>query len=287
MEKLSNKDKISCLIRLIDDRDPFIRNRVREELLEIGEDAIPFLEMAARQEDPGLSLLARKILSDLLPIQLTNRFRQLQQPGGDIDLEKGVFLLMQYGYPDANPAKYSAILDLLAQEVGSRIPVGASSEKTVEILTDFLSREKGFCGNKKVYFSPDNTFFNKVLEEKTGIPISISILYIFVAARLGIPVYGVGMPCHFIVKYEAPGNPIYFDPFHNGNLLSREDCVQMAESFGLKFEEHFLCQSSNREILVRMINNLIMVYGKTSELDKVNQLGEYVRILTQPRKRVY
>ena len=282
MKTPSFEKKIFHLIRLIDDHDPFVRNRVRDELLKIGEDAAPFLEIAARKENPQTCLLANEILQDLFPIQLRERFRQLKRPKRDIDLEEGAFLLMQFGYPKANHEKYRTILDELANEARERILTGLSPEGIVETLTNFLFKEKGFHGNIKDFFNPDNTYLNKVIEEKSGIPISLSALCIFVASRVGIPIYGVCMPCHFIVKYETPGNSIYFDPFHDGKLLTKDDCVQMVESFGLQFQEHYLCRSTNQEILVRMINNLVMIYRKTDSTKKAQQLGEYIKILTLP-----
>ena len=276
--------RISSLVKLMDDRDEFVRSRVREELIRIGEDAVPFLEIAVRNENLSLRTQAQAVLKDLLPVQLEKHFQELLRPGQDINLEDGVMLLMQFGYPDASPAQLRKSLNELAAELAPRIQSDSSPEKVVEILTQFLFHEKKFTGNKEKYFTADNTYLNKVLLQKSGIPISLSVLCIFIANRIAQPIVGVGLPCHFIVKYNSPGNPIYFDPFHEGRLLNYEDCVQLVNNFGIKFENHFLCQSSNREILIRMINNLIMIYKRENQNQKSEQLIEYVNILNGRRK---
>lgn len=274
--------KISYLIRLMDDCDSFVRGKVREQLIGIGGDAAPFLQIAAHDENPARRSAAREILDAIAPRQIGEKLRRLSftpGPTGDIDLETGVFLLMQHGYPNADPAESAETLDKLALELSSRIGPEAQPLAVVQRLTEFLFAEKGFCGNEKNYFHPDNSYFNKVLQNRTGIPITLSALCIFIARRLGHPIVGLGLPYHFIVKYDSPTDPIYFDPCHKGRILSRKDCVSMVEGFGAAFEERFLLPNTGRQILVRMINNLVMVYRRNKQPEKESHLLEYMQIL--------
>ncbi len=267
----------------MDDRDETIRDSVKTQLVQIGEDAIPFLEIAARDEDLRKRSQAQVVLKEIFPIQLGEKFRRLsQKSGADLDLEEGIHLLTQFGHPEFEPETANSALDSMAQELEPRLLPHFKPIETVRELNKYLFQEKGFSGNEKNYFSDDNSFLNKILSNKTGIPISLSVLCILIGRRLDLPIVGVGMPCHFIAKYDVLSGPVYFDPFNKGRILSYRQCVELVEGFGLKFEDHFLSQSGNREILIRMINNLIMVYKQNNENQKMDQLTQYVQILSKP-----
>lgn len=278
------ENRIASLIRLIDDRDEYVRNRIQDELVSIGEDAIPFLEIAVKDENLLRRASAQKALQAIFPIHIKEQFLRLSQGTEDINLEAGVFLLMQFGYPESEPETYKKILDDYACEIGNRVKPNAPPFEIIKTLTDFLFHEQGYKGNEENYFAEDNTYLNQVLKHKIGIPITLSTLCIFIGQRIGQPIYGVGMPCHFIVKYHALEEPLFFDPFNKGRILTYQDCVDMVQGFGLKFEDHFLIQSSNREILIRMMNNLIIIYKQGSAAQKADQLGEYAQLISHRPK---
>jgi regulator of sirC expression with transglutaminase-like and TPR domain len=282
MSSNSDKNQISCLIRLIDDRDEFVRKRVREELIKRGEDAIPFLEIIARTDRHEVKSIASEIIQDILPIQLLRQFSELAQssPSGHWSLESGVTLLQKFGYPDEETSTLSQSLDLLAKEVFPLIENKQSPEQTVKVLARFLFFEKGFEGNKIDFSDPDNTYFSKVLDQKKGLPITLSALCVFLGQRVGLPIVGVGLPGRYIAKYESLTQPIYFDPFDKGRILSQEDCARLVENMGYHFEEHYLGAATSRETLTRMMNNLIMTYNNNSEQEKAKHLSEFIKVLS-------
>jgi regulator of sirC expression with transglutaminase-like and TPR domain len=277
----SSPGKISSLIRLIDDRDEFVRTKVREQLLELGADALPFLEIASRGESPELRTRAQEIILAIQPQQLGDKFRLLVRSakGGDLDLETGVNLIAEFGYPDLRAGEIKMSLDRLAGILAGRVSRDDPAEKIVHELTRFLFQEQEFCGNQDDYGHPDNSFFNQVLKRRTGIPITLSALCILVSQRLELPIAGVALPGHYIVKYNSPSAPIFFDPFNRGRKMKRQDCIRIVQNLGHSFSEHHLAQASHRETLVRMINNLINFYHQRGEDKKFEQLSEYVRIL--------
>lgn len=277
----SEKNQIASLIQLLGDRDEFVLSRVRDRLIELGGDAVPFLEIASKEENPVVRTRIQGILKKIAPQQLAERFRELSRtaPGEDIDLEKGVGLLMQYGHPQADSEEVGRTLDELSRELKPLLDGQAAPQQAVGQLTRFLFQNKNFSGNKKNYFDPDNSYFDTVLSTKTGIPITLSVLCIFVGQRLGLPLVGIGLPCHFIVKYNSAERPVYFDPFHQGRILTPEDCATLVQSFGFEFEKHFLLPITQREILIRMIHNLVMIYNKRKDQEKMDQLTEYSKIL--------
>ena len=286
MKENKGLSQISSLIQLLTDRDEFIRSRIREKLVELGEDALPFLEIAARGEDESLRIQAHLVIQDILPKKLAEKFRQLSRKaqGQDVDLEAGMMLIMEFGYPESNPEICRQKLDDLAKKLAETLDFNADPQEIVAAFTRFLFQENEFKGNKDNFHNPDNSFINKVLENHTGLPITLSALCILLAKRLGLPIVGVGMPGHYIVKYSLPIEPIYFDPFHQGRLLTKSECVKIVEQLGYPFEEHFLSQSTQRETLVRMLNNLIQFYKNSNEIKKAETLSEYVKILLNPSK---
>ena len=278
--------QISFLIKLLTDRDEFVRSRVQEQLIDLGEDALPFLEIAVRGGDDDLRIQANAVLQSILPQKLAEKFRQLAQKGlgQDIDLETGMMLIMEFGYPNSDPEEFRQKLDELAQNFADILNPEAEPPEIVAAFTHFLFQQKGFKGNKDDYQNPDNSFLNKVLDNQTGLPITLSAICVLLAKRLNLPIVGVGMPGHYIVKYSLPIEPIYFDPFHQGRLLTKKECIQIVEQFGHSFEEHFLSQATQRETLIRMLNNLIQVYKKSNETKKAEALTKYIKILLNPSK---
>ena len=282
MSSNSKKNQISDLIYLIDDRDEFVREQVREQLIKVGEDAIPFLEVTARTENLKIKSIASEIIQAIIPKQLLRQFEQLAQssPSGHWSLEKGVILLQKFGYPDEETDSLSQSLDLLAQEVSTLIEDSQSPEQIIQILTRYLFFEKGFEGNKIDFFETDNTYFSRVLDRRKGIPITLTALCVFLGQRIGLPIVGVGLPGRYIAKYESLTQPIYFDPFNEGRVLSQEDCASLTEQMGYHFKEHYLIAATSRETLTRMMNNLIVIYNKNYESEKARCLSDFIKALS-------
>jgi len=277
----SQPPEISSLIRLLDDRDPFVTDQVGNRLVEMGTEAVPFLEMASRGENLILKTRALKILGRIAPRQLADAFRNLSRThsGDDIDLEQGVLLLMQFGHPAADAEHVHQQLDRLADDLAPEINPQVPSGQVLQTLIDYLFHQQGFHGNQDNYIDPDNSYLDTVLENKTGLPIVLSVLCILIGQRLGLPIVGIGLPYHFIAKYNSLTDPILFDPFHKGRILTPEKCSEMVQGFGIPFEPHYLFPVSHREILTRMIQNLVIAYQKLGEEDKVGSLREYSEIL--------
>tara|TARA_Y100001960_G_scaffold264169_1_gene286506 strand:- start:477 stop:1361 length:885 start_codon:yes stop_codon:yes gene_type:complete len=284
MKQNKGLGQISSLIQLLTDRDEFVRSRIRDKLVELGEDSLPFLEIATRGENESLRIQAQLVIQNILPNKLAEKFRQLalKGQGQDVDLEAGMMLIMEFGYPESNPEICRKKLDDLAQKLAEILDFNSAPQEIVVVFSRFLFQKNRFKGNKYNYHNPDNSFINKVLENHTGLPITLSALCVLLAKRLGLPIVGVGMPGHYIVKYSLPIEPIYFDPFHEGRLLTKSECIKIVEQSGYQFAEHFLSQSTQRETLVRMLNNLIQVYKNSNQKKKAETLLEYVKILLNP-----
>jgi regulator of sirC expression with transglutaminase-like and TPR domain len=136
-------------------------------------------------------------------------------------------------------------------------------------LRGVLFDEKGLRGNADDYYDPRNSFLNDVIERRTGIPITLSVLYLEIAKRLGAPIYGVGLPTHFIVKYHDARRRIYIDPFHEGKVLNRQGCRNLVKRLSgrpVELTDLHFAAVENRSIVLRMCNNLRDIFLSSRQL---------------------
>ena len=189
--------------------------------------------------------------------------RAVSGPNDRVDLACAVLEIARDDYPDLDVAGYLRRIDQIAVHVMERL----GSEKTVyhriAALNSVMFEEHGFHGNRRNYYDPKNSFLNEVIERKMGIPISLSVLYMEVAQRTGLPLYGVSFPGHFLVKYSDDRERIVIDPFNAGEVKSRESLGQLLESlYGGKVTlvDDFLEPVTKKQIIRRMLNNLKMIY---------------------------
>lgn len=189
-------------------------------------------------------------------------------------------------YPDLDIAHYLARLDWLAGMASKVLHPNKPVPVQAEALADFLFRQFGFQGNTTDYLDPRNSYINEVLDRRLGIPISLSVIYVSVAQRLGLPAQGVGLPGHFIVSIQASEGDLYLDPFHGGRRLSLEDCanlVILTTGYSGSFQMEWLDPTPPADILVRMLNNLKNVYMTKEDWDRTLTVLEHIR-LVQPER---
>ena len=197
--------------------------------------------------------------------------RAALQSDESVSLDAAALSLARIESPGLDPAPHLQSLDAMAAELASRAGSTPDGRKFVRILNEHLISELGFRGNEQNYDDPCNSCLDQVLQRRTGIPITLSVIYIEVSRRLGWPVRGIGLPGHFIVRYEDPSYSTFIDPFHQGKLLDRQDCRQLARDItgvDIDKEAGALSPVSNRYILVRMLNNLRSSYFKAKNYSK-------------------
>lgn len=176
--------------------------------------------------------------------------------------------------PDLDPAPSLAILDRLASDLAARLRPNAPGPDFLRVANAYLFQELGFRGNETHYNDPRNSCLNYVLDRRTGIPITLSVVYSEVARRLGRTVIGVGLPGHFIVQYDDGEFSTYLDPFHEGRLLTAADCLQLArEHTGVEADAAALAPVGHRYIVVRMLNNLRASYFRVRQYQKMAQVS--------------
>ena len=188
-----------------------------------------------------------------------------------IDLARASLAVAREEYPELDEGHYLRMLDDLAEGAHRGLPSGASIERRVGRLNTYLFHEQNFVGNQDDYYDPRNSFLNEVLERRTGIPLSLCILYMEVGRRCGLQVDGVGFPGHFLCKVQLNGGELVVDPFHRGQLLGLEEIKKrLASAVGdqYRFDPRILRAARPREILVRMLQNLRSVYAERHDMHR-------------------
>jgi regulator of sirC expression with transglutaminase-like and TPR domain len=276
---LVNESQIRALIRLLGDEDERIVKTISGRLIDFGDSAVPLLQ-EAEIEQPDMADRIATILEEIRGSRLEEELQNLvNQSGHDVGLEAGTFLLARYAYPSLDVSVYERQLDGMACELRGQIGSRVSGEETVKALNRYLFTEKGFKGNTKNYYELENSYLNRVIDRRTGIPISLSAVYLLVGKRLGLPVHGIGMPGHFLVKYESEKYKIFIDCFNGGALLTEKNCARFLTEAGYGFEDRYLQKSPTRAILTRMIKNLLAIYSKLNDPLKKMRLVRFMEIL--------
>jgi regulator of sirC expression with transglutaminase-like and TPR domain len=160
--------------------------------------------------------------------------------------------------PDLEPGPWLDRLNELASQLGDRMRNFNDGRDFVETAQRFLFGELGFHGNEEDFFDPRNSCLNQVLERRVGIPITLSVMYMEIARRLAMPVFGISLPRHFIIEFDDGNYSTYIDPYHGGRTITIEECFALARA---KVADPILLRrASKKEIAIRMLQNLRGVY---------------------------
>lgn len=180
-----------------------------------------------------------------------------------LTLDRAALELARIEYPGLDPEPFIGILDSYAVELSERLGGVLGGSEYVEAANQYLFAELGFTGNEGNYYDPRNSCLNEVLTIRTGIPIALAVVYLEIARRLARPVYGIGLPGHFLVQYRDAEFSAYIDVFHGGRLLTAAACFELArQSAGMPLSDdpRMLAPVGKRQIVTRMLRNLRNVY---------------------------
>jgi regulator of sirC expression with transglutaminase-like and TPR domain len=208
----------------------------------------------------------------------------LSAEDGDLDPAQLALLVASRYYPDLDMQGCLDRLDDMAARARTRLGRARAPARVIAAINGILFEEEGFVGNVEDYYDPRNSFLNEVLERKTGIPISLSVVYLAVAHRLRQPVVGVGLPLHFIVKYVGAKGDIYIDPFQCGRVLTKAECqAQVERAYGapVHFQDSYLDAVPTRLLLYRMLNNLKYVFLRRQDFQHAGQIVDQM-LIVQP-----
>ncbi len=283
MGKVLTPDDITALIHLLGDDDAWVKRQARSRLRSAGESARPFLETARVDDsEQAVRVESDTLLEDIVLDEIERDWVALQAAEEGEALLEGAFLLERLIHQDraAEQAVAREELDALAAAAREAVPPTASLPVRAHALRDFLHEACGFHGNVEDYYDAENSFLTRVIARRSGIPITLALVYLEVGRRVGVPLEGVGMPMHFLVAYRAGGPYRYLDPFYGGREVSRGECLLLLERAGFEPAEAYLRPAPVVAILERMARNLIVIYQNSALERELRLARRFITMLT-------
>ena len=224
----------------------------------------------------------------MLSADFIRRFTEIAK-GPDPDLAPAALFIARLEYPQLDARLYLERLDEMGENVSKRLSLldaDPAPAKQIDAISSYLFRDEGFTGNTEAYDDPRNSFLNQVIERRTGIPITLALVYIEVARRAGVRVDGVNFPGHFLLRLPKPSlhttDQVIIDPFHGGNILSELDCRQLMRKHSdgnTEFNERLLVRATKQQILLRMLVNLKAIYVRMRSFPQAFTLTELLLAL--------
>lgn len=267
----------SALIRLLGDDDPKVHDAVKTRLMGCGPEVVSWLRPHLVDDDPVLRRHAREIVLHFRRADADAEFLAFcLNQGEDLDLERGVGLLSQTRYPEANLEVFSAQLDQMSAELRVRSIAQVAPQQRLLTATHYLFSEVAFRGDTQYESDPESCYFNRIMERQIGNPIGVCTVLLLVCRRLGLPVAGIGLPGHFVCRFQSPTIEVYIDCFNQGRFLTKADCVQYLHATNHALEEGYLAPISTRRILMRMCANLQQIYLRLNEEEEAAAVKRYL-----------
>lgn len=275
-----SKEKLTHLLKLLDDDSPEIQKIIFKELhanaLELILRKSAYKNNLQRKNQENLDNLLKNYHLGLVLAAFEELIGATLE---DIDLEKANFVISYWSDSKIDCLELKNKLDEMSRSIMEIIPNTGHPLAFLDHISHHLFREFRIRGNTTDYYNPNNSYLHKLLETKKGIPITIGILYILISKRLGLPVYGVSMPGHFILKFYDEEDEVFFDPFYEGKIYSRQMCYDFLRRANMKNSEEILNGCSNYEIVVRVLKNLHLVYSSYEhEPERLKQIESFLEI---------
>lgn len=207
----------------------------------------------------------------------------------DFALDQAALLIGAWDYPQRDLARYRERLDEIADRVAPEVARAPSGIARARAISDCLFEHLGFCGNHEDYYDPRNSFLCDVLDRRTGIPISLSVLYLEVSRRVGVLAQGVNFPGHFIVRVAIEDAWLFLDPFSGGRAMTPGDLEGLLKKTTTPdaiLDPSVIAAASKRQILSRMLVNLAGIYGRNGDLPRSLDVLERLAILEPSNPRI-
>jgi len=271
---------IKAMIHLLDDSDQEVVSMVEQQIRTLGPSIIPVLESEWEMEslNPLLQTKIENLIHDFQWQSVKTRL-QLWKESGGMDLLEGMWILATYRYPDYRFDQLKLEMDQLYYEVWPQMREELHPMDQVKVLNTAIFEQLKFGPNSKNFHAANNSFINNVLSSKKGNPISLCVIYMWIAQKLGMPIYGVNLPNLFVLTYKQNGLQFYINVFNKGLIFNKIDIDNYIAQLNLTPNEIYYNPCSNLEIIRRVIRNLMMAFEKSGETDYKDELSELIDLL--------
>tara|TARA_R110000868_G_scaffold259361_16_gene517538 strand:- start:9101 stop:9916 length:816 start_codon:yes stop_codon:yes gene_type:complete len=265
----------------MDDPDPFIQESVQSRFIELGENAVPILdeyrlEIKNKEEKHRVGNIIHQLTFETLKTD----FHELLEQGikNREGLEKASFMLARFGNATLREREYSKKLDHFAEMVEPTIRYRLDERRRMKQLVKFVFEDLNFSGDTEDYHNPANCFMDQVINRRRGLPITLSMVVMFLARRLEMPFFGVNMPIHFMLNYISDKEEVLIDPYDNGAIVTYDQCYFFLKKNNIEPKPDHFRIASDLEILIRCIRNLIHSYERKEMPERVEDLKKLLAI---------
>lgn len=284
-----NTQELNALISLLDEPNTTVFEQIQDKLMYYGMDAVPHLESA--WDNCFDSIIQERIESIIHSIQQKNLKTELidWKDNNHYDLLTGFFLISKFQYSDIVEKDIKEQVEIIKRDVWLELNSSLTALEKVKVLNHIIFDIHGFSGNKSNIDAPRNLFINNLLDTKKGNHLSIGIFYTIIAQKLGIPIFGVNLPQHFILAYVdevhdeklsvANENEVlfYINPFNKGAVFTKREIEVFIKHLKLKRNHRYFVPSDNKTIIHRLILNLIKSFTKLGYTGKVDELKSLLK----------
>lgn len=282
---MTNKE-IKALISLLD--DPEIAPDIQAKIQTLGESIVPFLEESWEETlDPAQQQRIEDLIHHLQFEGLQQRLRVWRDSGGE-NLLEGMWLLNSYQYPDADLQALNRAIEQLRFEAWTMMKPNLHPADQVQVLNYVLFKTHKFAANTQNFHSPANSMLHLVLETRRGNPLTLCVIYLLVAQRLHLPVYGVNLPNLFVLTFQPTLptiEPFYINCYNRGLILSRTDIEHYIAQLNLTANDMFFEPCSHIDIVRRALRNLAVSFEKMQEPRKAAEVSQLLAILMEEDKQ--
>ena len=265
------------LYRLLADDDEHVFSLLRTSLLQRDPEIDQMLERAVRDADPVRRRHARDVLDEKFGNEAENEFDLfLARHRGEFDLAEALLRLARTEYPTLALEPYRERLNRWSAQLEQRLEPGTDPEHALAVLHRFFFEHLAFRGNERDYYDPRNSYLTDVLDRRLGIPISLGAVYLILGQTHSLPLAGISMPGHFVIRFQSPRTLTYIDVFHQGRLLSMEQCADYCRAAGYGFQPEYLTPATAREVVARSCSNLMLLYADRRDELRVRRFRRFL-----------
>jgi regulator of sirC expression with transglutaminase-like and TPR domain len=273
--------ELKALVSLLEDDDNQVVHHVEDKIRSLGHVVIPYLEKAWEENfNPLVQQRLEELVHEIQFSHLQSRLEEWRD-SPDQDLLTGMWLVATYQYPDLELSFLRQELEQLYYEAWLELKPQNHPYDQVKILNSVVFGKLKFSGNTKNFHSPSNSMINIVLESRKGNPISLCVVYMLIAQKLKMPVYGVNLPNLFILTYKDPNyTQFYINAYNRGLIFSKEDIDNYISELRLTPDEMFYQPCTSMDIVLRVFRNLINSFEKLGEHQKSEEVKKLMHTLS-------
>jgi regulator of sirC expression with transglutaminase-like and TPR domain len=281
-----NKE-LNALVHLLDEPDDKVFDSIREKIHSFGKEAIPYLEKTLDATfDAFIQERAGVIIRDIQQGELHTEFTNWINTSSS-DLLKGFLLVTRTHYPEINEEDLTIRVEQMKMDAWLELNDNLTALENIKVLNHIIYYVHNFDGNKTNLFAPRNFYLNTFLETRKGSALSLGMLYIILAQKLKIPVYGVNLPQHFILAYVselAAGVPsmddvlFYINPLNKGAVFTKREIELFIQQLKINPDRTYFAPCSNIDIIKRLIGNLIHSYTQLGYPEKIEDLERLLKL---------